>query len=226
MDVSSRALEIAERRLKLDRLPDMQRARIQLLQGSLVYRDARLAGFDAACAVEVIEHLDPSRLEAFERVRVRRRAARDGGRDDAERRVQRRSGSRCRPGSSATPTTASSGRARSSRLGERASRASTATRSPSRGIGPRTPRASARRPRWRCSRDDDLDPQALPRRPDRRLRLGQVDVRARALQAHRGALVGRLPRARVATTRTTRRRRTTPSRCCTSSPPSGWPPGG
>jgi 3' terminal RNA ribose 2'-O-methyltransferase Hen1 len=67
IDVSSRALEIAERRLKLERMPDMQRARIQLLQGSLVYRDARLAGFDAACAVEVIEHLDPWRLEAFER---------------------------------------------------------------------------------------------------------------------------------------------------------------
>ena len=48
-------------------MPDMQRARIQLLQGSLVYRDARIAGFDAACAVEVIEHLDPWRLEAFER---------------------------------------------------------------------------------------------------------------------------------------------------------------
>jgi 3' terminal RNA ribose 2'-O-methyltransferase Hen1 len=67
MDVSSRALEIADRRLKLDRIPDMQRARIQLMQGSLVYRDARIAGFDAACAVEVIEHLDPWRLEAFER---------------------------------------------------------------------------------------------------------------------------------------------------------------
>ena len=33
-----------------------------------MYRDKRLAGFDAASVVEVIEHLDPPRLSAFERV--------------------------------------------------------------------------------------------------------------------------------------------------------------
>jgi hypothetical protein len=33
-----------------------------------MYRDARLSGFDASAAVEVIEHLDPPRLAAFERV--------------------------------------------------------------------------------------------------------------------------------------------------------------
>jgi 3' terminal RNA ribose 2'-O-methyltransferase Hen1 len=68
MDVSHRALEIAAERLKLDRLPPMQRERIALLHGSLLYRDARLSGFDAAAVVEVIEHLDPPRLAAFERV--------------------------------------------------------------------------------------------------------------------------------------------------------------
>jgi len=68
MDVSVRSLEIAHRRLKLDRLPDMQRERIQLMHGSLTYRDDRLADFDAAAIVEVIEHLDPPRLTAFERV--------------------------------------------------------------------------------------------------------------------------------------------------------------
>lgn len=67
MDVSAVALERAAERLKLDRLPPMQRARIALEQGSLTYRDARMQGFDAACAVEVIEHIDPSRLAAFER---------------------------------------------------------------------------------------------------------------------------------------------------------------
>ena len=42
--------------------------RIKLLHGSLIYRDKRLAGYDAASVVEVIEHLDPPRLAAFERV--------------------------------------------------------------------------------------------------------------------------------------------------------------
>jgi hypothetical protein len=37
------------------------------MQGSLIYRDDRLAGYDAAAVVEVIEHLEPFRLEAFER---------------------------------------------------------------------------------------------------------------------------------------------------------------
>ncbi|HZJ15365.1 MAG TPA: 3' terminal RNA ribose 2'-O-methyltransferase Hen1 [Chthoniobacteraceae bacterium] len=68
MDVSHRALEIAADRLNLDRLPPKQRERLTLLHGSLMYRDARLAGHDAAAVVEVIEHLDPPRLAAFERV--------------------------------------------------------------------------------------------------------------------------------------------------------------
>jgi 3' terminal RNA ribose 2'-O-methyltransferase Hen1 len=68
MDVSTRSLETAESRLRLDRLPTKQRERIRLLHGSLTYRDARLAGFDAAAVVEVIEHFDPPRLLAFERV--------------------------------------------------------------------------------------------------------------------------------------------------------------
>lgn len=68
MDVSYHALEIAQDKLKLDRLPDMQRNRIQLIQGSLTYRDKRLEGFDAGVLVEVIEHLDESRLAALEKV--------------------------------------------------------------------------------------------------------------------------------------------------------------
>ncbi|MEO2048270.1 MAG: 3' terminal RNA ribose 2'-O-methyltransferase Hen1 [Pirellulales bacterium] len=68
MDVSVRSLEYAHRRLKLDRLPERQRERIQLIHGSLTYRDERLANFDAAAIVEVIEHLDPARLKSFERV--------------------------------------------------------------------------------------------------------------------------------------------------------------
>lgn len=68
MDVSYRTLERAQGRLKLDRLAPKQRERVKLIQGSLTYRDARLAGYDAAAVVEVIEHLDPPRLTAFERV--------------------------------------------------------------------------------------------------------------------------------------------------------------
>src|SRR5206468_8396359 len=66
VDVSHHALEGAARRLRLDRMPERQRARIRLLHGSLTYRDGRLAGFDAAAAVEVVEHVEPSRLHAFE----------------------------------------------------------------------------------------------------------------------------------------------------------------
>jgi 3' terminal RNA ribose 2'-O-methyltransferase Hen1 len=68
MDVSYRALEIAADRLNLHRLPEKQRQRISLVQGSLHYRDKRLVGYDAAAVVEVIEHLDEPRLAAFERV--------------------------------------------------------------------------------------------------------------------------------------------------------------
>lgn len=68
VDVSHRVLEVANQRLRLERLPDRQRERIKLLQGSLMYRDKRLAGFDAAAVVEVVEHLDEPRLAAFERV--------------------------------------------------------------------------------------------------------------------------------------------------------------
>src|SRR5258707_1054612 len=68
MDVSHRALEIASDRLHYDRLPPAQKERLRLLHGSLIYRDQRLAGFDAAAVVEVIEHLDAARLAAFERV--------------------------------------------------------------------------------------------------------------------------------------------------------------
>ena len=67
MDVSIRSLEMARDRLHVDRMPERQAARLKLMQGSLTYRDRRLEGFDAAALVEVVEHLDPPRLESFER---------------------------------------------------------------------------------------------------------------------------------------------------------------
>ncbi len=66
MDVSIRSLEIASD--KINRLPERARQHISLIHGSLMYRDDRLTGFDAAAVIEVIEHLDPPRLSAFERV--------------------------------------------------------------------------------------------------------------------------------------------------------------
>ena len=66
MDVSMRALERAKERLHVDEFNERQRARLELFQGSLTYRDKRLKSFDGACAVEVIEHIDASRLAAFE----------------------------------------------------------------------------------------------------------------------------------------------------------------
>ena len=67
VDVSAQALEIAARRLRLDRHPK-RRERVSLLHGALTYRDDRLNGYDAAVLVEVIEHLDAPRLRALERV--------------------------------------------------------------------------------------------------------------------------------------------------------------
>ena len=68
IDVSYRSLEAGARRLHLDTMTPRQRERVELLHGSLTYRDRRMEGFDAAALVEVIEHLDPSRLDSFERV--------------------------------------------------------------------------------------------------------------------------------------------------------------
>ena len=68
VDVSYRALELAARRLHLDTMAPRLRRRVDLVQGALTYRDRRLEGYDAATLVEVVEHLDPPRLRAFERV--------------------------------------------------------------------------------------------------------------------------------------------------------------
>ncbi|MEU0222456.1 methyltransferase, partial [Streptomyces sp. NPDC006265] len=66
VDVSMRALTIASRRLKLDRMGERQASRVQLFQGSLAYTDVRLKGYDAAVLSEVVEHLDLPRLPALE----------------------------------------------------------------------------------------------------------------------------------------------------------------
>ena len=47
---------------------DRQRDRLTIFQGALTYVDPRFEGYDAAVLMEVIEHVDPARLEALERV--------------------------------------------------------------------------------------------------------------------------------------------------------------
>ncbi|WP_121258817.1 3' terminal RNA ribose 2'-O-methyltransferase Hen1 [Nocardioides ferulae] len=68
VDVSARTLQAAERRIGLDRMGERQASRLTLFQGALTYRDERFAGYDAAVLMEVVEHVDPPRLEAVERV--------------------------------------------------------------------------------------------------------------------------------------------------------------
>ncbi len=67
-DVSTRSLQHAARRLHVDRMSERQSDRVELFQSALTYEDDRFAGFDAAVLMEVIEHVDPSRLEALEHV--------------------------------------------------------------------------------------------------------------------------------------------------------------
>ncbi|MCC3160313.1 3' terminal RNA ribose 2'-O-methyltransferase Hen1 [Hymenobacter sp. 15J16-1T3B] len=68
LDVSWQELQRAQERLHVAEMPPRQRERLTLTQGSLLYHDPRLAGYDAAAVVEVIEHLDESRLATFEQV--------------------------------------------------------------------------------------------------------------------------------------------------------------
>ena len=66
VDVSSTALEFAEGRINRINLSEAKRQRVALALGSVVYRDDRMRGFDAAILVEVIEHVDPPRLASLE----------------------------------------------------------------------------------------------------------------------------------------------------------------
>lgn len=67
-DVSTRALGEAKRLLKWDKLSDLKKKKISLIQGALTYKDDRFVGYDAATLVEVIEHLDDVRLETLKQV--------------------------------------------------------------------------------------------------------------------------------------------------------------
>jgi 3' terminal RNA ribose 2'-O-methyltransferase Hen1 len=60
-DVSPLALERAN--ANLNRLHDKTREKVELFQSSLLYTDSRLCDLDAAVLVEVIEHIEPDRLD-------------------------------------------------------------------------------------------------------------------------------------------------------------------
>ena len=67
-DVSTQELEKAARHLRLDRMQPGRRNKLTLMQASLTYKDDRFAGFDCACVIEVVEHIEPMRLPAVERI--------------------------------------------------------------------------------------------------------------------------------------------------------------
>jgi 3' terminal RNA ribose 2'-O-methyltransferase Hen1 len=67
-DVSFSTLEKARENLKIDYLHESLQNKLTIFQSSLTYRDKRFEGFDCACVVEVIEHLDISRIATFSRV--------------------------------------------------------------------------------------------------------------------------------------------------------------
>ncbi|MBP3759909.1 MAG: 3' terminal RNA ribose 2'-O-methyltransferase Hen1 [Ruminococcus sp.] len=66
-DVSVSVLEKAAQRLHLDRMNPYKKNKLNLMQASLTYKDKRFEGHDCACAIEVIEHIEPMRIPAFER---------------------------------------------------------------------------------------------------------------------------------------------------------------
>jgi len=66
VDVSHRALAMARR--NAERAAVGRERRWEVFQGALTYADGRFGGHDAAVLMEVIEHIDPPRLPAVERV--------------------------------------------------------------------------------------------------------------------------------------------------------------
>jgi 3' terminal RNA ribose 2'-O-methyltransferase Hen1 len=68
MDISMRELSAASKLIFYGEIYGAKKERFNLFQSSLLHRDCRHNGYDAAIIIEVIEHIDPERLPAFERV--------------------------------------------------------------------------------------------------------------------------------------------------------------
>lgn len=66
MDVSSVELGRAKKKINYSELPEIQLERVKFFQGSLLYKDTRLLGYDALCLIEVLEHIEPDRLKMVE----------------------------------------------------------------------------------------------------------------------------------------------------------------
>ena len=67
-DVSVSVLEKAKQKLNYDNMPPYLKNKLTLIQASLMYKDERFSGFDTACVIEVIEHMDLQRIPFFEKV--------------------------------------------------------------------------------------------------------------------------------------------------------------
>ena len=211
-------------------------ARLTLLQSSLTYRDERLAGFDAAVLMEVVEHVDPPRLPALERVVFGDGRARARSSSRPRTRSTTCATRRCSPGGFRHAdhrfewTRARVRAAGRTRVGDRYGYTG-----PVRPVGdvdpevgPADPAGRVQRPRQVGRREPRAEPipAAEPRRPGRGVRVGQVHLRPPPLRPLRGDLQ-RLPAAAWSpTTRTTRPPPRTPSTCSTTSSASGWPPAG
>ncbi|MBA4609217.1 3' terminal RNA ribose 2'-O-methyltransferase Hen1 [Aeromicrobium sp. Marseille-Q0843] len=63
-EVSASSLDVASKRLHVDRMTERQADRLDLWLSSLQYQDSRLVGFDLAVLMEVVEHVDEDRLPA------------------------------------------------------------------------------------------------------------------------------------------------------------------
>lgn len=68
VDSSLAALALARQRLRTDRYVERQRDRIQLLHGSILYADQRLRGADLVACLDLLQDIDPHRIDTLEQV--------------------------------------------------------------------------------------------------------------------------------------------------------------
>ena len=190
-----------------------------LLHSPLTYRDKRLARLRRGRAGRGDRALRPAAPARGRAERVRLRAAQDGRRDHAERRVQPAVAEPADGLPARRPPLRVDARG-VRRLGDARQRHVRLHARASCRSAPRTPRPAHPR-RWRCSSDEDRAGRALPRRADRRLRLRQEHVRGPALPAHGDDQLATSAARSWPTTPTTRTRPRTRSRSCTRSPSGG-----